>query len=92
MDSMPLEFSVYENPVPLLRRMLEEYDARGLISTLAVFEPGHLRLTMILLATVTDLVLKDLPRRIVDGEMGSAILLVSIKLGAAAINAAAVTG
>ncbi len=49
-DSMPLEFSVYENPVPLLRRMLEEYDARGLISMLAVFEPGHLRLTMILLA------------------------------------------
>lgn len=49
MDSMPLEFSVYQNPVPLLRRTLEEYDARGLISTLAVFEPGHLRLTMILL-------------------------------------------
>ena len=49
-DSMPLEFSVYENPVPLLRRMLEEYDSRGLISMLAVFEPGHLRLTMIMLA------------------------------------------
>ncbi len=50
-DSMPLEFSVYQNPVPLLRRMLQEYDSRGLISTLAVFEPGHLRLTMILLAS-----------------------------------------
>jgi uncharacterized protein (DUF849 family) len=49
-DSMPLEFSVYQNPVPLLRKMLEEYDARGLISMLAVFEPGHLRLTMIMLA------------------------------------------
>ena len=49
-DSMPLEFSVYENPVPLLRRMLEEYDSRGLIAMLAVFEPGHLRLTMIMLA------------------------------------------
>jgi 3-keto-5-aminohexanoate cleavage enzyme len=49
-DSMPLEFSVYQNPVPLLRRMLEQYDSREMISTLAVFEPGHLRLTMILLA------------------------------------------
>jgi len=49
-DSMPLEFSVYENPVPLLRRMLEEYDSCGLISMLAIFEPGHLRLTMIMLA------------------------------------------
>jgi uncharacterized protein (DUF849 family) len=47
-DSMPLEFSVYQNPVPLLRRMLEQYDARGLISALAVFEPGHLRLAMVL--------------------------------------------
>jgi len=41
---------------------------------------------------VTDLVLNDLSRRIVNAEMASAILLVSIKLGAAAINAAAVTG
>jgi putative membrane protein len=41
---------------------------------------------------VTDIVLKDLPNRIVDAEMGPAILLVSIKLAAAAINAAAVTG
>lgn len=49
-DAMPLEFSVYENPLPLLRRTLEEYDARGMVSALAVFEPGHLRLTMILLA------------------------------------------
>jgi len=50
-DVMPLEFSVYQNPVPLLRRMFEEYDSRGLISMLAVFEPGHLRLTMLMLAT-----------------------------------------
>ena len=49
-DSMPLEYSVYENPVPLLRRMFEEYDSRELISMLAIFEPGHLRLTMIMLA------------------------------------------
>ena len=50
-DSMPLEYSVYENPVPLLRRTLDAYDARGLITMLAVFEPGHLRLTMLMLAT-----------------------------------------
>ena len=37
-DSMPLEFSVYQNPVPLLRRMLEHYDARG-----ADLGAGHLR-------------------------------------------------
>jgi putative membrane protein len=41
---------------------------------------------------VTDLVLKDLSKRIENDEMGPAILLVSIKLGAAAINSAAVTG
>ncbi len=40
----------------------------------------------------TDLVLKDLSKRIVDAEMGAAILLVSIKLAVAAINSAAVTG
>jgi uncharacterized protein (DUF849 family) len=49
-DSLPLELSVYQNPLPLLRRMLEEYDSRSMISALAIFEPGHLRLTMLLLA------------------------------------------
>ena len=39
----------------------------------------------------TDLMLKDLPKRITDGEMGAALLLISIKLAVAAINAAAVT-
>ena len=39
----------------------------------------------------TDLILKDLPKRITDGEMGAALLLISIKLAVAAINAAAVT-
>lgn len=39
-----------------------------------------------------DLLLKDLPARIEAGEMGAAVLLVSIKLAAAAINAAAVSG
>lgn len=40
----------------------------------------------------TDLIMRDLPQRIVDGELGPAILLVSIKLAVAGINAAAVTG
>ena len=38
-----------------------------------------------------DLMLRDLPKRITDGEMGAALLLISIKLAVAAINAAAVT-
>lgn len=41
---------------------------------------------------IADVVLKDLPKRIDAGEMGAAVLLVSIKLAAAAINAAAVAG
>ena len=40
---------------------------------------------------LTDLMLRDLPKRITDGEMGAALLLISIKLAVAAINAAAVT-
>lgn len=39
-----------------------------------------------------DLWLSDLPKRIEAGEVGTAILLVSIKLAIAAINAAAVSG
>ncbi len=41
--ALPLAYSVYANPVPLLARVLREYDARSLIATLAIFEPGHLR-------------------------------------------------
>jgi putative membrane protein len=40
----------------------------------------------------TDLLLRDLPRRMQDGEIGAATLLVAIKLAVAAINAAAVAG
>ncbi len=61
------------------------------VSEVLIWGPVTLVLQLIAFR-VTDLVLKDLPRRIVDAEMGPAILLVSIKLGAAAINAAAVTG
>ncbi len=70
--------------------------AFSMASSISVWEVliwGPVTLVLQLIAfRVADLVLKDLPRRIVDGEMGPAILLVSIKLGAAAINAAAVTG
>ena len=40
---------------------------------------------------LTDLMLKDLPKRIISGEMGSALVLISIKLAVATVNAAAVT-
>ena len=70
--------------------------AFSMASSISVWEVliwGPVALVMQLIAfRVADLVIKDLPKRIVGGEMGAAILLVSIKLGAAAINSAAVTG
>ena len=70
--------------------------AFSMASSISVWEVliwGPVTLVLQLFAfRVTDLVLKDLPKRIVNDEMGPAILLVSIKLGAAAINSAAVTG
>ena len=70
--------------------------AFSMASSISVWEVliwGPVTLLLQLIAfRVADIVLKDLPKRIMDGEMGPAILLVSIKLGAAAINAAAVTG
>ncbi|MEX0695679.1 MAG: DUF350 domain-containing protein [Rhodospirillales bacterium] len=41
---------------------------------------------------IADVLLRDLPKRIEVGEMGAAVLLVSIKIAAATINAAAVAG
>lgn len=41
---------------------------------------------------VTDLLLRDLPRRIEAGEVSAAVVLVAIKLAVAGINAAAVSG
>jgi uncharacterized protein (DUF849 family) len=49
--ALPLEQSVYQNPIPLLERMAEQCDARGLLATLAIFELGHLRATLALLAS-----------------------------------------
>ena len=70
--------------------------AFSMASSISVWEVliwGPVTLALQLIAfRVTDIVLKDLPKRIVDAEMGPAILLVSIKLATATINAAAVTG
>lgn len=41
---------------------------------------------------IADIVLRTLPKRIEDGQMSAAILLVSIKIAAAIVNAAAVSG
>ena len=41
---------------------------------------------------VADIVMRTLPKRIEDGQISAAILLVSIKLAAAIVNAAAVSG
>lgn len=49
-------------------------------------------LLQIIAYRIADRVLQDLPKRIETGEMGAAVLLVSIKLAAAAVNAAAVSG
>jgi 3-keto-5-aminohexanoate cleavage enzyme len=48
---LPLEYSVYANPFGHLEQMLDEYERRGLIPSLAVFEPGHLRTSAAFLAT-----------------------------------------
>lgn len=49
-------------------------------------------LIQILAFRIGDALLKDLPTRIESGEMGAAILVVSIKIAVAFINAAAVAG
>jgi putative membrane protein len=49
-------------------------------------------LLQLLAFSLVDLLLRDLPRRIREGEMSAAILLASVKLGAALVLAAAVSG
>jgi putative membrane protein len=41
---------------------------------------------------LADVILKDLPKRIEAGEVGAALVLVSVKLATAFVNAAAVAG
>jgi putative membrane protein len=51
---------------------------------------GVLGLVLQLLAfRVVDLILRDLPKRIADGEMAAAVLLAGVKIGAAVLTAAA---
>ena len=70
--------------------------AFAMASSVTVYEIliwGPVTLLLQLVAyRITDAVLNDLPKRIVEGEIGPAIFLVSIKIAVAAINAAAVTG
>ncbi len=70
--------------------------AFAMTSSVNIFEIliwGPVSLILQLIAyRITDVLLSDLPKRIVAGEVGPSILLVSIKVAVAAINAAAVTG
>lgn len=63
------------------------------ISLLEVIIWGSVALVLQILGfRLTDLIMRDLPGRIVNGEMSAAILLVSVKLSIAVINAAALSG
>ncbi len=53
---------------------------------------GVTLLILLVVYRVIDFLLKDLPSRIENGEIGAAILLSSVKLAVAAITAAAVSG
>ncbi len=70
--------------------------AFAMASSITVYEIliwGPVTLALQLVAyRVTDGLLSDLPKRIIAGEIGPSILLVSIKIAVAAVNAAAVTG
>ena len=69
------------------------YAMAASVSVYEILVWGPVTLVLQIIAyRIADVVLKDLPQRIEDGEMGAAVLLVSIKLAAAAINAAAVAG
>ena len=68
----------------------------AMASSITVYEIliwGPVTLLLQLVAyRITDAVLSDLPKRIIKGEIGPSIFLVSIKIAVSAINAAAVTG
>jgi putative membrane protein len=73
--------------IPLAFAMAES------VNTLDIVVFGTLALFLQLVCyRIADFVIRDLPRRIQDGEIAAAILLASIKLGVGAINAAAVGG
>ena len=68
----------------------------ALSSSITVYEIllwGPVTLLLQLVAfRITDALLSDLPKRIIVGQIGPSIFLVSIKISVAAINAAAVSG
>jgi putative membrane protein len=63
------------------------------VSVLDVVLWGVVTLVLQIIAFfIVDKVLRNLSARLADGDMASAVLLVSVKLTTAAINAAAVSG
>ena len=63
------------------------------VNVIDIIAWGLVTLAVLLIVyRVIDFLMKDLPKRIEDGEMGPALLLASVKLGVAAITAAAVSG
>ena len=63
------------------------------VNVIDIIAWGLVTLAILLIVyRVIDFLMKDLPNRIEDGEMGPALLLASVKLGVAAITAAAVSG
>ena len=73
--------------IPLAFSMAESVNTTDLL----IF--GAVAILLQLIAfRVTDLIIRDLAKRITAGEIGPAILLAAIKLSIAAINAAAVGG
>ena len=64
----------------------------GSVNAFDILIYGTVAIILQLLAyRITDLVLKDLPRRIEAGEISAAITMIGIKLSISAINAAAVS-
>mgnify|MGYP005668122225 FL=1 len=63
------------------------------VSVIDIIAWGLVTLAILLIVyRVIDFLMKDLPKRIEEGGMGPALLLASVKLGVAAITAAAVSG
>jgi putative membrane protein len=63
------------------------------VSVLDIVVWGMVTLVIMLVVyRLVDFLLKDLPARITNGEIGAAILLSSVKLSIATITAAAVSG
>ncbi|MDG2034910.1 MAG: DUF350 domain-containing protein [Rhodospirillales bacterium] len=65
----------------------------GSVNAFDILVFGAVAIILQLLAyRLTDIVLKDLPKRIKSGEISAAITLVALKLSISVINAAAVSG